>query len=141
MNVFGERSIAKLENLHPDLVRLLYYVLRRIEDYGMDITIVWTHRGEDEQNEAHRNGKSMLVWPDSKHNKMPAEAADLAPLIDGRIPWNEKLPWMILGAVIMEGIIKLKIPARWGGLFMRTRPDGKREPFFDGGHVEIHEEE
>jgi peptidoglycan L-alanyl-D-glutamate endopeptidase CwlK len=38
------------------------------------------HRGPEEQDRAYRAGASKLKWPNSKHNILASEAADVLPL-------------------------------------------------------------
>lgn len=54
-----------------------------------NVHVSWTHRGEQEQNDAFARGASRIKWPDSRHNKTPAEAMDLFQLRDdGVASWE-----------------------------------------------------
>jgi len=45
----------------------------------MDITIIDGYRNEKRQNEYFEKGASSLKFPNSKHNKYPSKAVDIAP--------------------------------------------------------------
>lgn len=44
-----------------------------------DITVLCGYRGKAEQDKAFRDGASKLLYPHSKHNRVPALAVDIAP--------------------------------------------------------------
>jgi peptidoglycan L-alanyl-D-glutamate endopeptidase CwlK len=44
-----------------------------------DITVLCGYRGQAEQNAAFQAGTSKLIYPHSKHNRVPSMAVDLAP--------------------------------------------------------------
>jgi peptidoglycan L-alanyl-D-glutamate endopeptidase CwlK len=44
-----------------------------------DFSVVYGYRDEETQNQAYNLGKSELKFPNSKHNKNPAEAFDIYP--------------------------------------------------------------
>jgi len=46
------------------------------------------HRGEEKQNKYFDTGKSKVQWPNGKHNKIPSQAVDVAPL---PICWDNDL--------------------------------------------------
>jgi peptidoglycan LD-endopeptidase CwlK len=71
---FGKRSLEKLETCHEDLQAIANELIKEL-----DVTILCGHRGEKEQNSAFINGKSKLQFPNSKHNKLPSLAIDIAP--------------------------------------------------------------
>ena len=113
MYKFGKRSLKNLSQAHPDLQILFHEVIKH-----MDISVICGYRGEKEQNEAFRNGNSMLKYPNSKHNKLPSLAVDAVPY---PIDWNNIGRFDELGEFVLkkadelrkEGRIKSKIV--WGG--------------------------
>ncbi len=84
----------------------------------MDIACIWGHRGEEDQNEAYKDGNSPFEWPNSMHNKIPSNAMDLAPIIDGKIPWKEDDPnywmWYQLSGMILVIAKKWNVELEWG---------------------------
>lgn len=71
---FGRTSRERLATAHPLLQELMQRVVKR-----RDITILYGHRNEAEQNEAHARGASTKRWPESTHNTLPSMAVDVAP--------------------------------------------------------------
>ena len=83
--MLSTRSQKILKNAHINLQRLAIDVANR-----MQISVYISYRGELEQNEAFKKGTSNLKFPDSKHNKKPSLAIDVAPLKNGTIDWNDE---------------------------------------------------
>jgi peptidoglycan L-alanyl-D-glutamate endopeptidase CwlK len=54
----------------------------------MDCTIICGTRGKAEQNKYFEEGKSKLKWPNSKHNRNPSLAVDVAPFLHGSVSWK-----------------------------------------------------
>lgn len=86
MPQFSAASKSKLATCHPDLQRLFNEVIKY-----RDCTIICGYRGEEEQNEAYRTGKSQLRFPHSMHNLEPSPAVDVMPYFDTEphIRWND----------------------------------------------------
>ena len=74
MREFGKTSKKRLATCHEDLQRLFNEVIKRV-----DCTVLCGHRGELEQNQAFKDGKSKVKYPDSKHNTFPSLAVDVGP--------------------------------------------------------------
>jgi peptidoglycan LD-endopeptidase CwlK len=97
-----------------------------------DFTVLCGHRTKEEQNDAFERGASKLRWPQSKHNKTPSLAVDIAPF---PIDWGDLQRFRELAAIILDEAAKLNIKLRWGGDFnMNGKPDDK---FIDMPHFEI----
>lgn len=98
-----------------------------------DFVVLNGHRNALVQNELHARGVSKVIWPHSKHNKVPSKAVDIAPY---PIDWNDTDRFYMLGGFIMAVASLLKVPLRWGGDW-----DGdtqvKDQNFFDLGHFEL----
>ena len=85
----GKSSKLKLATCHADIQRFATELAAGI-DKGecpgvRDIIILFGYRGEKEQNEAFERGTSKLRWPNSKHNRLPSLAVDIAPY---PVEWN-----------------------------------------------------
>lgn len=151
---YGESSLTKLRTCHPRLHACAELALRYSP---FDITCVWGWRNEEQQTTAFRLGNSQTPWPESKHNHMEDSlprslAVDLAPWIDGRIPWDDDRAFCVLAGLMQyannainggEYDAKLGGPGyvgdiglRWGGDWDR---DGltKDQTFMDLGHFEL----
>ena len=108
-NIFGISSYRRLNTIHPALKVLCIAILER-----MDVTIVCGYRGEEEQNDAYKNGNSEVKFPNSKHNHSPSSAVDIAPYIKGKgVRWDSREVSRMQGR-IQEIADYLSIPVRWG---------------------------
>lgn len=111
MPEYSANSQERLGTCHDTLRRVFMEVIKT-----RDCTIVQGHRGEDEQNEMFRQGKSQLRWPRSKHNSSPSRAVDVGPYYSSiGIPWNEREPWIHFAGYVFAVADSLSVPLRWGG--------------------------
>lgn len=122
MKEFDAKSKERLGNANKDLVILAEAVLQKI-----DVIITCSHRNKQDQDEAYKNGKSKLKYPQSKHNTLPSKAIDFAIKKNGIITWDKK-EYDNLGGIIKEVAEDLGLTVKWGGDF---------SGFYDGPHVEI----
>jgi len=104
---FGRTSVERINTIHKDLREVLYAA---IEDF--DFSVICGSRGEEEQNEAFAAGRSKLKWPESKHNKVPSRAVDIAPY---PIDWTDTERFLRLAAVVLEKASQAGVSLRWGG--------------------------
>jgi peptidoglycan L-alanyl-D-glutamate endopeptidase CwlK len=74
MPVFSTQGLAKLNTCHPDLIQLFKEV---VQTY--DCKIYDGHRGQAAQDQAYKEKRSEVKWPNSKHNKTPSLAVDVLP--------------------------------------------------------------
>jgi peptidoglycan L-alanyl-D-glutamate endopeptidase CwlK len=133
MNSFSEKSKKRLDTCHPYL-QLICYELLKI----YDITILEGHRDEEKQNNYYHAGKSKLRFPNSKHNKTPSMAVDIAPWHkkEPHIRWDDmKSFYFMLGLV--KGIasqlhIDIRIGADWD-----NDTDFTDNQFNDLVHIEL----
>ena len=93
MYYYGETSKARLATCHPDLQRIVNFVIKHI-----DVTIVCGTRGEEEQQEAFDNGYSTVQYPNSKHNSSPSMAVDAVPY---PTMWSDMDAMQVLGGFVM----------------------------------------
>jgi len=107
MNAYSKSSKSKLSQCDAGLQRVFTKVL-----YYIDHTIITGYRGEADQNEMFRTGKSQLLFPNGKHNQMPSRAVDAAPY---PIDWNDRERATLFAGFVL-GIAKSEgIQLRWGG--------------------------
>lgn len=125
---YSERSASNLITCTTKLVRLFEYVIK-----GFDCTILEGHRGEEEQNEAFRTGRSTLKFPQSKHNKSPSLAVDVAPY---PIDWNDIERFRAFGGYVLGVAYSYGIKIRWGGDW-NGNWDFKDQRFVDLPHFEF----
>lgn len=102
----------KIKTAHPTLAAFW----ETFQQAHKDAHISWAHRGEEDQNHAYKVGTSPLKWPESKHNKMPAEAIDAFRLTQsGGATWDRRWFAEVFGpAVRAAGLV-------WGGDFKRFK--------------------
>jgi len=110
---FSEKSEVNLAQCHNDLQIIFNEVIKHV-----DCSVLCGQRGEKDQNEAYRSGKSRLEFPQSKHNKVPAMAVDVVPY---PIDWNNNERFIRFGEFVLGvastlydlNMIENKIS--WGG--------------------------
>ncbi len=126
---FSDVSKGRLESCTNDLQRLMTEVVKTY-----DITICCGHRGPREQNAAHREGKSKLKYPESRHNIYPSQAVDIAPYVGG-INWDDRESFYMLAGYVRrvaeEMGINLRLGADWNG------DNLTRQTLCDPGHFEL----
>lgn len=119
---YSSTSLARFRTLHPDLQQILTLALQ----LGFDHAIVCGHRGEEEQTQAYESGNSTVRWPNSKHNKFPSLAVDVAPWYPGiKDLWNAEHCRTFAGVILciaetlrVAGEIEHEV--RWGGDWNRN---------------------
>ena len=131
MNTFSEKSIARLKTCEHDLQELFHHVLNI-----HDCTIIEGHRDEETQNEMYRTNKSQLMYPDSKHNRYPSRAVDVAPYINGGIPWDDHKQFYYFAGIVMGVANGIGLKIRWGGDWNQNH-DLNDQKFFDLPHYEL----
>lgn len=112
MPTFGKVSRERLETCHPKLQELMN---RAIVDTPIDFAIICGFRDQADQDKAYAQGYSKVKWPDGKHNKNPSHAVDVAPVIDGKVIWNDVDLFDKLAAHIALCSSDLCISVEWGG--------------------------
>jgi len=113
MPTYSARSRERLNTCHEDLRMIFNAVIPHFDN-----SILCGHRDEAAQMEAYNSGKSQLKWPQSKHNKTPSMAVDVAPY---PIDWADRerfchFAGYVVGVADMlhgEGLISHRV--RWGG--------------------------
>jgi len=108
---FGKTSKANLDTADPVLQEIMQDA---IETGLMDFSIIQGHRGMAEQNRYYDLGKSKVKFPDGKHNKIPSQAVDAAPYVNGKTSWN-KFHCAVLAGIILTCAHRRGIKLRYGG--------------------------
>jgi len=128
---FSKRSLEKLENVHPDLRKVLDHAIE-----FTDFTVLEGYRSVERQRRLFAAGASKIdgIKKKGKHNFSPALAVDLAPY---PIDFNNVRRYHDLAQVILLAASKLGIEVRWGGDWDR---DGitTDQKFNDIGHFELY---
>jgi len=132
MPKFGRKSKTQLKSAHPELQRLFNEVIKHY-----DCSVLIGFRSQFKQDQAYKQGRSKVQWPDGKHNQQPSMAVDVAFY---PIDWEDTKKWYHFGGFVMATAKQLDIPIRWGGNWDRDS-DLKDQNFNDLPHFELVEEE
>jgi peptidoglycan L-alanyl-D-glutamate endopeptidase CwlK len=111
----GARSLARLEGVHPDLVKVVQLAIRKSD---LDFAVLEGRRTVDRQRQlfAQKATKTM----NSRH--LTGHAVDLAPVINGDVSWDWPL-YHRLAKTVKAAAAELGVPITWGGDW-RTFKDG-----------------
>ena len=116
----GPRSIARLQDVHPDLVRV---VRRAAVMSSLDFTVLEGMRTLLRQKQLLAQGATRTL--NSRH--LTGHAVDLAPMIGGTVSWDWPL-YDRLAKVVKAAADHEDVPITWGGDW---------ESFKDGPHWEL----
>ena len=131
---FGTRSNIQLDTCHPEIQRILNEAIKYF-----DFSVICGHRDRAGQELAFKTKKTQLDWPNSKHNKLPSMAVDIAPW---PISWENVSSFKFLAGHILtvsymmhsEGRITHLM--RWGGDWDNDK-DMNDQKFIDLPHFEL----
>lgn len=98
--------------------RLIQKLFNEVIKYT-DCTILEGHRGQIDQDNYERLGKSTVKWPHGKHNSQPSKAVDATPYPIpknwGADHWKDKVKFYEFAAIVLYEAKKMNISIRWGG--------------------------
>lgn len=113
--ILGQRSLSRLEGVHPDLVRV---VKKAAAMSSLDFTVLEGLRTAARQKQLMDLGATKTL--NSRH--LTGHAVDLAPMVGGTVRWDWPLYHQL--AVIVKDAAKAEnVPIQWGGDW-RTFKDG-----------------
>jgi len=113
--VLGSKSLAKLNGVHPDLVKVVTAAIKLSE---VDFTVLEGLRTLTRQKQLFAAGATKTL--NSRH--LTGHAVDLGALIGGTVRWDWPLYFKIADAM-KAAAADLGIPLEWGGDW-RTFKDG-----------------
>ena len=113
--ILGQRSLSRLDGVHPDLVRV---VKKAAAMSDLDFTVLEGLRTLDRQRKLLAEGATKTL--NSRH--ITGHAVDLAPLIDGKVSWDWPL-YHRLAKIVKAAAADESVPITWGGDW-RTFKDG-----------------
>ncbi|MHC0506499.1 M15 family metallopeptidase [Achromobacter aegrifaciens] len=117
----SQRSLERLVGVHPDLTAIVKLAIQRTT---VDFTVVEGVRTLERQREYVARGASQTMA--SYHLPQAdglSHAVDLAPLVDGMIPWSDWQVFAGLAQVVKACAAELGVPVEWGGDW-KTLKDG-----------------
>ena len=109
---FSKLSLERLSTCHILLQNLMKYVM---EQQIMDFSILCGHRGKEAQNEAVREGHSLLCYPHGRHNNVPSLAVDIAAYPIDNFNHSNTVRTRRLACLVKRTAKLKKIPVFWGG--------------------------
>lgn len=113
--VLGQRSLSRLEGVHPDLVRV---VKKAAAMSSLDFTVLEGLRTAARQKQLLDLGATKTL--NSRH--LTGHAVDLAPMVGGTVRWDWPL-YHQLAVIVKDAAKAEKVPIQWGGDW-RTFKDG-----------------
>jgi peptidoglycan L-alanyl-D-glutamate endopeptidase CwlK len=113
--VLGPRSLSRLQDVHPDLVRV---VKRAAAMSDLDFTVLEGRRTLARQQVLMKNGATKTL--NSRH--LTGHAVDLAPMVGDGVSWDWPL-YHRLAKTIKAAAVAENVPLTWGGDW-RTFKDG-----------------
>jgi peptidoglycan L-alanyl-D-glutamate endopeptidase CwlK len=99
----------------------------------MDFSVLEGHRDAERQADLFHRGLSKLQWPNSKHNREPSEAIDIAPW---PIDWRDTQRFYHLAGIVRTIAGEHEITLRWGGDW-DSDFDLRDQNFMDLAHFEL----
>lgn len=116
----GTKSIAKLNGVHPDLVKVVKHA---IEITDIDFTVLEGRRTMKRQKELVAAGKSQTM----KSRHLTGHAVDLGAWIGGTVSWDGKYYQKIANAM-ERAAEEVGVKIEWGGNW---------KTFHDGPHFQL----
>ena len=105
--VLGQRSLSRLEGVHPDLVRV---VKKAAALSSLDFTVLEGLRTQARQKQLLDLGATKTM--NSRH--LTGHAVDLAPMVGGTVRWDWSL-YLQLAEIVRSASVSENVPIRWGG--------------------------
>lgn len=113
--VLGQRSLSRLDGVHPDLVRV---VKKAAALSSLDFTVLEGLRTAARQKQLMDLGATKTL--NSRH--LTGHAVDIAPMVGGTVRWDWPL-YHQLAVIVKEAAKAENVPIQWGGDW-RTFKDG-----------------
>lgn len=143
---FSQRSLERLQGVHPDLVRVAHKALARSE---VDFGVTEGRRSRERQAELVASGASTTM--NSRH--LTGHAIDLVAYVGGSVSWDWPLYYKLADAM-KSAAAEEGVDLEWGGAWGRDLQDFEnahqasddytaerrgegRRPFLDGPHFQL----
>ena len=129
----------KLEGVHPDLIKVYNVSTKILAPAKM--LVVTGPRSKKDQELAVKKGNSQTL--DSKHNRMPSMAIDVAPLYKGAIPWKDHKQFSHMSGIskavceILYNMGEITHKCRRGDDWSMDGMVGRNTTLYDPGHWEL----
>ena len=103
---FGTKSKGRLSSCHPDLQKVFNKVIERV-----DCSIICGQRGEADQNNAYKEGRSKVKYPNGRHNANPSNAVDVAPY---PVDWEDLERFTLFAGYVLGIAQSMGVELIWG---------------------------
>ena len=107
MYKFGSRSRKQMENIHPDLKKVLNEVIKYV-----DCSVLEGHRSAERQDKLFEEGRTKVKYPNGRHNANPSRAVDVVPY---PIDWDDRERFHLFAGFVLGIAKSMGINLRWGG--------------------------
>ena len=105
--ILGQRSLSRLEGVHPDLIRV---VKKAAALSDLDFAVLEGLRTPERQKQLMQQGATRTL--NSRH--ITGHAVDLAPMLNGKVSWDWPL-YHRLAEYVRSASVSENVPIRWGG--------------------------
>jgi peptidoglycan L-alanyl-D-glutamate endopeptidase CwlK len=134
-------SNERLKGVNPKLVDV---VKQAATASPFPIRVTEGLRSAARQNQLYAQGRTkpgkIVTWTRNSKHMMQSDgtghAVDLAPLIDGAIPWSDKTRFRLISDLMQAAAEDVGITVRWGADWNRNGVPWQRGEY-DGPHFEI----
>ena len=107
MPKFGKTSKKRLATCDKRLQDIFNEVIQFV-----DCSVLEGHREEERQNALFDEGKTLVKYPDGRHNSNPSRAVDVTPY---PVDWEDRERQTLFAGFVL-GLARSKgIKLRWGG--------------------------
>lgn len=130
--IYSQTSLQRLATCDPRLQAIMKDVIK-----VQDITIICGHRPNEEQAKLFANGDSKVPAGQSKHNRRPSHAVDIAPV---PLRWRDTLGFVRLAGIVAAVAERHGVRLRWGGNWDGDHHLLTDQTFDDLVHYEIVED-
>ena len=126
--ILGSRSLSRLAGVDAGIVSV---IKRAIQLTPIDFTVLEGLRSKSRQAQLLKRGATRTM--NSRH--ITGHAVDLAPIVDGKIPWNDWDKFALVSDAMFRAADELGVLIQWGGDW-DSDPE-TRETFLDGPHYQV----
>jgi len=105
-------SKQRLDTCHPLIQKVIY---EAIKESPVDFLVVCGYRNQEDQDKAFAQGYSKVKFPNGKHNHNPSLAVDLAPVVDGKVLWDDSKLFERIADHVLAKAVDLDVNLTWGG--------------------------
>ncbi len=113
--ILGSRSRARLEGVHPDLVKVVEMAAKMS---SLDFTVLEGLRTPERQAQLVKIGATRTT--NSRH--LTGHAVDLGVMVEGELRWDWPL-YRQLAPIVKNAALAVGVPIEWGGDW-KTFKDG-----------------